>query len=324
MLKQSWNGQQYAIDGYRAVDPNFVKSLRSHNPALVIRKTIYLWLQLIAGWLLLLFAKPVFWLPAFVILVASQQSMVTWVHEASHFSLFRSKRLNDIWCNIFFGAPIGMNVESYRTSHMTHHNHLSTEQDRDGWAQAVDWTGFGLIREILLAATGYYGFRILFSKYASVLRAPRTGQAKNDGQSLLFVCAAFVWNGGLFTAAFLCGHWYCYILFWLYPVFSIAQLINMVRTSAEHQPQGFPSVPLSAHPIVRTTIPSIVEKWLIYGINFNYHLEHHLWPFVPFFNLPSLHSHLRERGFYQLHPELVQGSAFARVWGLSRPNATHT
>jgi len=51
-----------------------------------------------------------------------------------------------------------------------------------------------------------------------------------------------------------------------------------------------------------------LEKWLIYGINFNYHLEHHLWPHVPFFNLPKLHAHLVERGFYEQRPDLLQRS----------------
>jgi fatty acid desaturase len=80
----------------------------------------------------------------------------------------------------------------------------------------------------------------------------------------------------------------------------------MVRTCAEHQPEDFPAADLDKPPIVRTTLPSVLEKWLIYGINFNYHLEHHLWPHVPFFNLPKLHAHLAERGFYEQRPDLLQ------------------
>jgi fatty acid desaturase len=323
MTQQPWALRQYAIDAYAAADREFVRSLRFHSPSLVMRKTVYLWVQVLTAWSIVAFARPIFWLPALVILVACQQTMATWVHEASHYNLFHDKRLNDLWCNVLLGAPIGMNVEAYRLNHTTHHNHLSSERDKDAWVHGTDWKGFGILREITLNALGYYGLKIALSKYAPALtRATEETGPKSGTRRYEFLVAAVFWNGLFFGSCLLTGRWYCYFLLWLYPLFSISQFINFLRTSAEHQPPGFPVVALSANPLVRTTIPSALEKWFIYGINFNYHLEHHLWPYVPFFNLPALHLRLIEQGYYGLHPDLLQRSAFARVWHLSKPNVS--
>jgi fatty acid desaturase len=42
----------------------------------------------------------------------------------------------------------------------------------------------------------------------------------------------------------------------------------------------------------RTTYPTILERLLLGTNNINYHLDHHLYPSVPFYNLPALHDSL--------------------------------
>jgi fatty acid desaturase len=198
---------------------------------------------------------------------------------------------------------------------------FSGHEDYDRHVHAVDLTGMNLWVEIEKRLAGWEGFKVAFQKYIPFFEEGQTGnrqQLKRTPPTIGFLLAAAFWNSLFLAACILEGRWYFYFILWAYPLFTVAQLFNMVRTCAEHQPEGFPAADLDKPPIVRTTLPSVLEKWLIYGMNFNYHLEHHLWPHVPFFNLPKLHAHLIERGFYEQRPDLLQCTAFGSFWRLHR------
>jgi fatty acid desaturase len=48
----------------------------------------------------------------------------------------------------------------------------------------------------------------------------------------------------------------------------------------------------SVYRTTRTTLARWWERWLIVPRNINYHIEHHWYPSVPFYNLPALHVRL--------------------------------
>jgi fatty acid desaturase len=53
------------------------------------------------------------------------------MHDASHYSLFKSKKLNDIIGNFFGAYPIFNNIEQYRPYHFQHHIATGTSDDPD-------------------------------------------------------------------------------------------------------------------------------------------------------------------------------------------------
>jgi fatty acid desaturase len=241
--------------------------------------------------------------------------MQLWVHESSHYMLFRSRRLNDIWATIFFASPIGMSLATYRRYHMSHHRYLATPGDLDRFAFDVDVHGpRGLAGLIVRGLLCIDGLRLVLRKYVN---RERTDAGQRDWSML----ATIAWHGLLFTACVMSGRWYLYFVLWAYPILGVAVTINSLRTVGEHQPEGF-DLPADAGqdipPITRTTLPGPLEKWLMFQSNFNYHFEHHLYPTVPATNLPRLHRHLVEKGFYREHPDLLQSSGIARVFRLSR------
>jgi fatty acid desaturase len=174
--------------------------------------------------------------------------------------------------------------------------------------------------EIAKSLIGWHGVMVVFQKYIPVFGGKIEARhgLKRTAPTIGFLAIMCLWNGLFLVACTMAGRWYFYIILWVYPLFTVAQFINIARTCAEHQPDGFPVAELDKPPVVRTTLPSLVEKWLMYGINFNYHLEHHLWPQVPFFNLPKLHAHLVEKGYYKQRPDLLQRSGFGSLWRLHR------
>jgi fatty acid desaturase len=237
--------------------------------------------------------------------------MQLWVHEGAHYSLFKDKKLNDLWTDIFLASPIGLSVNTYRQYHLTHHNSQSSPDDLDRFAFNVDARGFKpLLSVILRGLLCIDSYHIITKKYLAPTPAQGTGGKR---RSLLLTA---LWNGALLAGCVLSGRWYLYFLLWAYPILGPAVTINSLRSIAEHQPADFDG-PVPEHDpidvVTRTTIPGPLEKWLVYQCNFNYHFEHHLFPGVPSRNLPKLHRHLIERGFYAANPELLQQSGIRSV-----------
>ena len=272
--------------------------------------TLLLWTQLVGAWALALLGPPIGWLVAFLVICACVSGMQLWVHESSHYTLFRSRRLNDAWAGIFFASPIGMSVRAYRRFHMTHHAHLGMPEDKDRFAFNVDLNGprrMGLM--LLRCLLCVEGVRIVVRKYL----APDSGGGGPRDPSLLLT--AF-WNLLLLASCVAAGRWYLYLLLWAYPILGVAVAINLVRSVAEHQPTEFRGVAGPAEDVaatIRSTKPGVLEKWLVFQANFNHHFEHHLYPGVTGANLPRVQALLIANGFYERHPELIQVSAFGRV-----------
>jgi fatty acid desaturase len=303
-------------------DPEFVSGLVTFRFGPAARGIALLWAQLALAWATALAAPPPFALLSLLVVCACHQGMLLWVHEASHGTLARTRDRSDFWIDLLVATPIGMTVRAYRASHLSHHAYLGTSRDRDRWAFALDLSGSRLFRVLLLGMMGYYGVLMTVRKYLG--SSTREGEAAEPApddrtyRATRWLMVAF-WNALFLGLAIAAGRFWVYPLLWIAPLVTVAVLLNVVRSTAEHQPAGFESISdLDAETVTRTTVPGWFEKWLLYQVNFNYHFEHHTWPRVPFFHLPRLHQHLSERGFYERHPECLQPSGFGTLLALHR------
>lgn len=302
------------------VDKGFLAELKRKRPAAVILATALIWLQLAASWALALLGPLWLVFVPFVVSCALVQAMVLWVHEASHFSLFDSRRRNDIWSDLLFAGPIGITVAAYRVKHSSHHADLGTSQDQDGYPYHIDVHGNRALAAVMFRSlSGLLGLWLARNKYVGpaveLPRAPVSSRWIGPLTTVMF-------NAGLLTLCILAGRWYLYFVLWAYPIVAVAVALNIVRSVAEHQPEGFPCLrgghEVAMRPVARTTVPNWFEKWVLYQANFNYHVEHHLFPTVPRHNLGKLHRHLVAHGFYRQFPDALQRSGFAKFWQLAR------
>jgi len=78
------------------------------------------------------------------------------------------------------------------------------------------------------------------------------------------------------------------MVLWIVPAVLGFAPINLVR-NAEHADCAANRNGLEN---TRTTVTNRVVQFLMWNMNF--HAEHHLYPAVPFFNLPELHVHLKD------------------------------
>jgi fatty acid desaturase len=101
-------------------------------------------------------------------------------------------------------------------------------------------------------------------------------------------------------------------LFWLYyviPMLTWGMFINQLRTMAEHYSRGefghdagIPDVLLT-----RDVLPSLFDRAFVTTRAVNYHLTHHLFPAVPFYNLARLQRCLKDNTVYRASAHVTHG-----------------
>lgn len=107
----------------------------------------------------------------------------------------------------------------------------------------------------------------------------------------------------IFLGLWLVGGLKIYVLYWVVPFVTWFQFINRIRTIAEHN-----AVKKNALIGTRTTIATWFDKLFIVGFNHpNYHIEHHLYPSVPFYNLPKLHKLLIKDETFKSRAHITAG-----------------
>ena len=94
------------------------------------------------------------------------------------------------------------------------------------------------------------------------------------------------------------------ILYWFVPYFSLFMTLMYVRSVAEHF-----AIPDFDNKLegTRTVVPAFWERAFFGPHNVSYHLEHHLYAAVPFYNLPLLHAELMENPEYRKCAHITHG-----------------
>jgi fatty acid desaturase len=252
----------------------------------------------------------------YVVIGICIHAMAVLVHEGSHNSIFRSRTL-DRWVGFLLGVPVLVSYSAYRTLHGYHHRYTRDADDPDEFLNVTkNRTALSaLFYSWLVFGTPIYLIHVAVTAFKR--GTPRERWDCGVEYSLLTVIAAFV--------VFLCVRydgWGVLLHVWALPMM-IAMLFGNVRSWAEHQ-MTQPGHPLTQ---TRTVLSNRCVSFLM--CNLNYHLEHHLCPGVPWYNLPRLHEMLKDE--YRRAGSFVYRSYLRFLWdavrvgvhGIARESAVH-
>lgn len=255
--------------------------------------------------------NPLSWALSTLLLCAVHVGLAILTHEAAHRSLFANARVND-WVGQYLCAlPNFNNMPMYRTYHMAHHRNAGTTADPD-WVMVERYPidRASLRRKLLRDLSGQSGIKFLIGlvgmtsgywKFQQNGLVERIAYDRPPG--LLGHAAIFVRNGGLVSIGWqllllggllALGHGALYLL-WVAAFVIPFPLLMRVRVLADH---ACVHDPMSTNALdhARSTRANWLEKLLIAPHNEHYHLEHHLVPSMPFWNLPKLHAILVRDG----------------------------
>lgn len=259
-----------------------------------------------------------------VLLIGSRQhALGTLVHDGTHFTLAKNRVLNDLICDLFCAFPIFISTRGFRIFHITHHRYTRTEKDPELHAKDAHpdyiwpktrWQAFStLIRDLLgINALGAFGNMFIWSDIPSLMGKSKEYWMKNKMVpgiaefldrthpkykiTLNIKLRLILFYGIQFSIITYFGWWKIYLMYWVVPMFTVLAFIIRLRGMSEHNGLKLETELDTS----RTTLWSNpLFAYLITPFYVNYHLEHHLFPQVPYFHLKELHNELLKRPIYQ-------------------------
>ncbi len=257
---------------------------------------------------------------ALILLAGRQLALAILTHEAVHKTLFASRVTNE-WVGKWLCAyPMGINLEGYRNEHLEHHKKTGTAEDPDlGLITPYPVSRKSLLRKCARDLAGVTGVKRVFYVglmgfgFLTYTLSTQPKRIDQTGRSFSGVWLTGLRNfhGVLITHLVLfailaaCGAPLLYLL-WVIAYLSPFSLFLRIRSIAEHA-----CAPDRANALLNTR--TISAGWLarltVAPHHVNYHLEHHLFMQVPYFQLPRLHRLLRRCGTLsdnQMSPNYTQ------------------
>jgi fatty acid desaturase len=228
--------------------------------------------------------SPLFYLLAVAFLGARQHALLILMHDGVHYRLFRNRWLNDWITEILLAWPNLISARAYRRNHFAHHLYLNTDKDPD-WTRKQgnpDWLfpkGWSHLLRLLLRDLSGLGAIGFLRTARSLSKDTCVGKGFSGLRYGFYLSLALIliWAGAVKLS----------ILCWFIPMFTWLIFIFRVRGIAEHSAM---QNHYNASASTRTTCASLIERIFLAPKNVNYHIEHHLYPSVPFYRLPQLHT----------------------------------
>jgi len=291
---RSWDPIQTPFRGWE-LDAGKVRELSGLSPARSVLRIATEWAIIFATiFISHRIGNPLVYVLAVILIGSRQHVMVLLMHEATHWRLFNTKRLNDWVCEPLVTWPVLASLRAFRYTHLAHHKNLnlSTDPDRLKKQEDQDWQ-FPLPRWQLFwsVAKQFTGLGLWY-----VLRIIRyiNSDAEASGQTPRYRLTRLIYYISALAVILYFHVFTLFLTYWLVPLFTCLIAFNKMRVLSEHPPIERET----GYRVICNLRPNLLERILFVQMYCYYHIEHHNYPSVPFFNLPKLYHELRAKREY--------------------------
>jgi fatty acid desaturase len=266
------------------------------------------WLQALTGCALFMLFPSLWTYPVAILLIGSAQHGLHLVaHECVHNLLVPgNRRLNDWIGSQLFAGPVMLPFLVFRRRHVNHHRFVSTQEDTK-FVYRRDLRGWRFVLEFVrsLSMVEY------LQQVVAALRVGRRGGVgegfhailRRDARAIL-AAQAVIFLAFLLFDPLWHGIPTYYVLLWLVPAVTTNYWVGKLRSVVEHHPFRVDTRPGSGSPyFMETPVPllrSVRARWweriLLSKLNFHFHGEHHLWPWISYQHLPAVSERLWRGG----------------------------
>jgi len=212
-------------------------------------------------------------------------------HEFYHNSVFTNKSVNKIIYRILLFFNL-INYDYNSVSHKIHHAHNSDdEKDSEKTIEKITLLDlfflftinlpslFSRIKYLILNSLNIFPKTVVNSYISDNLKL----KIKNTARTILIIHILIF----IFISNFL--NFYYYFLLFIAP-FTFNFLSNMIGRAQHYQLEHNSNDTFKNTRTIRMNFLLEFLNW-----NMNYHIEHHINPAIPFYNLPKFHKQIRER-----------------------------
>ncbi len=245
------------------------------------------------------FTSPLYIIVGFLIMGAVQHTFATFVHEAAHFNLFTNRKVNDILGHVLCAAPLVSYMKDYRYFHFEHHRHTG-KIDKDPelkFFQAMgvkpSYSSKAEVAKVFLndlSGISYMRGLLYVLKFFGEKR--KTGEIEKP--TALENLAVLVWLTIVPIIMYKLGLIIPYLIFWVAPIFTLTPMLLRWHSFGEHirEKQTCASENTFTHRF------SLIPTLFLYPINSSFHLEHHLYPQIPWYSLKKFYRWANENDVY--------------------------
>jgi fatty acid desaturase len=218
-------------------------------------------------------------IPLYLLSAASLHGISLFAHEGVHGVLHSHPIFNRL-LSIICALPVGQNYSAYKVLHLKHHQHLGLPGDPDHYGNYTQWGWLEFLMHWGRSIVGYPVYLVAI---------PILGFRQGNTTDRIWIAIEAILFGLIATALTLSPlDRNLLIAGWLIPMLFINTMVN-IRGMSQH-------TGLDSHSDIvlgtRTILTNPVTRFFM--CNENYHLEHHLYPRVPWYNLPRLHTELNQ------------------------------
>lgn len=237
-----------------------------------------------------------------IIIGARMHGLSVLVHDTAHYRAMKNRTWSDRLANLYLMYPIFTSIESYRRNHFLHHSKLNTNEDPD-WTSKINKDEFKFPQSKFKFLSKLASYFFLYQGVMDILwlmKRLKDNKSEKPEPKLLKILFYII----LFGVITFFNLWLYYILFWIVPFLTTFLMFQYIRSVSEHFGGLKYDKPINS---TRTVIPNLIEKFFIAPHNVHYHLEHHLYVGVPFYNLEKLHKILMKEDEYKKNAHVTVG-----------------
>jgi fatty acid desaturase len=217
------------------------------------------------------------------------------MHESCHSILHKNLRLNRL-LGFISGIPGLVSVSAYRSIHLIHHGHTRTPEDPDDIVHTSPRSFPAVLVYYLVLFIGIYIY---------IPTVAITGYKKANSEYKRKILVEYALMFAIYTIVLAVVPFEAVLKFWIIPLLIAGQLSN-VRGLAEHGLMSTGNEFIDTRTVISNPFVSLMM------CNLNYHLEHHLFPGIPWYNLPKIHELLKEE--FRAAGSSVYRSYMAFMW----------
>ena len=255
----------------------------------------------LATWALIRFENPVIWLPIAIVQGFTIFNFTVLLHEVVHHTVFQRKRpLAERVLGFLYAIPSGISASQFTRWHLDHHAELGSDEDdpkRAHLSPKVNKRWYKLLYCTPALFPIYFrAARRESSTYPTPLQRSIAMERQLSLAAHLTAIALLWYFFGFYTA----------LRTSIIPVFFVFPVAFTLNRLGQHYDID-PTDPAKWGTLMRGN-----WFWDFAYLNSNYHLEHHYFPGVPFYNLPAVQRALlpfyeRKQMRWRNYGELVYG-----------------
>ena len=215
-------------------------------------------------------------------------TFILFLHEGMHNTLF-TNRFSNRWVSAALGWIFCISFTSYKVMHTRHHQYLGDPRDPDDYR---NYTG----NRPLLWAMHY--FRLILGPYLYILLIPILALRYGSPTERRHVIEEYMAMGVVYGVVAVSIPANLLMFLWFIPLVITAHM-TAIRGLTQHGITNAQDPFIASRSIQANRIVSF------FLLNENYHLEHHLFPEIPSYNLEKVHLLIWPR-----LPRAVTGSSY--------------